>query len=89
MSGKVERFSATKKTVILKNDGFEAVLSLDEHGKQKTWLLTGWKKKEPDATGEVGARSGATQNGPTFSRADMVAGSESNIRSFSDIVNDS
>jgi hypothetical protein len=41
--GKISKFVEGKKTVHIVEDGYEAVLSLDEHGKKKTWLLTGWK----------------------------------------------
>lgn len=40
------------------------------------------KKNKPDASGEVGAQTGATQNGPIFSRSDLVAGL------FSQIIHD-
>lgn len=72
--GDVSRFAETKKTVTLSHNGYEAILSLDEHGKKKTWLLTGWQKNMPDATGEVSTQSGATQTAPTFSRRDLGAG---------------
>ncbi|MEA4834958.1 MAG: hypothetical protein VB133_07485 [Anaeromusa sp.] len=74
VNGQVVRHSETKKTVVIEHNGFEAVLSLDENGEQKTWLLTGWHKNKPDASGVVSAQSGATQVGPTFSRSDLVAG---------------
>ena len=55
-------------------------MSLDEHGKQKTWLLTGWdatspkgNKKRTDANGQVSTGSAATQTLPTFSRQDLGA----------------
>ena len=72
--GKVARTSAVKKTVVLELNGYEAVLSLDMNGNNKTWLLTGWEKNIPDAIGEVSTQSGATQTSPTFSRADLGAG---------------
>ena len=58
-------------------DGYEAVLSLDEHGKKKTWLLTGWDTKmSPDAERQVRANLKATQNKPILSR--QVLGAELN-----------
>ncbi|QBI04137.1 hypothetical protein [Pseudoduganella albidiflava] len=39
-----------------------AILPLDEHGQQKTWLLTGWEEGKPDGVGGVGAQSSTTQN---------------------------
>lgn len=41
-NGKVKRFSRGNKTVAIQKDGYEAILSLEEHGKRKTWLLTGY-----------------------------------------------
>ncbi|HGA3067777.1 TPA: hypothetical protein ACIR5Q_000047 [Klebsiella pneumoniae] len=63
-----------KKTVRIHHDGVTAVLSLDENGKRKTWLLTGWENDRPDAKGEVGTQSHATQLPPTFSRDELGAG---------------
>ncbi|MBF0501491.1 MAG: hypothetical protein HQM09_15225 [Candidatus Riflebacteria bacterium] len=77
--GEISKFVPSKKTVHLEKDGVEAVLSLDESGKKKTWLLTGWKINKPDASSEVSARSGATQTGPMFSRSDLGAGLTSNL----------
>jgi hypothetical protein len=74
ISGKTARYTAVKKTVVLEKAVFEAVLSLDMDGKNKTWLLTGWEKNEPDAIGEVSAQTDATQNSPIFSRANLGAG---------------
>ncbi len=80
VAGRVERFTASKKTLVLQKGNIEAVLSLDEHGKQKTWLLTGWdatspkgNKKRTDANGQVSTGSAATQTLPTFSRQDLGA----------------
>ena len=67
-------YAPAKKTVRVTHDGHTAVLSLDEHGKQKTWLLTGWEDGKPDAAGEVSATTGATHHTPTFSRGVMGAG---------------
>ncbi|GFE61920.1 JAB domain-containing protein [Geobacter sp. AOG2] len=75
ISGKVTKFVKGKKNVHIVDGDREAVLSLEEHGQQKTWLLTGWKIGEPDASGEVSTQSGATQARPTFSRSDLGAGS--------------
>jgi len=41
IEGDVTKHVANKKTVHLGKDGYEAVLSLDENGNKKTWLLTG------------------------------------------------
>lgn len=72
--GEDVKFTPAKKTVSITRDGTTAVLSLDEHGNKKTWLLTGWEEGRPDAAGEVGTRSGAMQGSPTFSRAALGAG---------------
>lgn len=74
--GDVERHSSVKKTINLAYWPGRAVLSLDEHGQRKTWLLTGWEEGKPDAAGEVRTRSGAMQNAPTFSRDELGAGLE-------------
>jgi len=42
IDGEISKFIAPKKTVHIIKDGYEAVLSLDENGQRKTWLLTGW-----------------------------------------------
>lgn len=75
------QFVPAKKTVRIVHDGVTAVLSLDEHGKTKSWLLTGWENGRPDAKGEVGTQSPATQTAPTFSRDDLVAGLDTIIPS--------
>jgi hypothetical protein len=69
-------FQPGKKTVRIGYEGVTAVLSLDEHGQQKTWLLTGWADERPDAKGKVGTQSPATQDIPTFSRDALGAGRE-------------
>lgn len=74
VNGQISRYSEIKKTVTLEHNGYEAVLSLDEDGNQKTWLLTGWHKNKPDTPGVVSTQSGATQTRPTFSRSDLGAG---------------
>jgi hypothetical protein len=73
-NGEVERSSTVKKTVNLRLGDFRAVLSLDERGTKKTWLLTGWEEGKPDAAGVVSAQPGATQHTPTFSRDMLGAG---------------
>lgn len=83
IDGKIDRFVPTKKTVHVQKDGYEAVLSLDEHGKKKTWLLTGYdiqpakdsKGKLSDESGKVSTRLASTQTGPTFSRSGLGADS--------------
>ena len=77
--GKILRFVKGNKTVVLEKDGFEAVLALTEYGQQKSWLLSGWKVDKPDANGEVGTQSAATQPEPTFSRQELGAGLINNI----------
>lgn len=72
--GENPEYIAGKKTVRITHDGTTAVLSLDEHGNRKTWLLTGWEEGKPDASGEVGTHSDATQGGTTFSRSTLGAG---------------
>ena len=67
------KYIAGNKTARISKDGFTAILSLDEHGKQKTWLLTGREEGRPDAGGEVGAQSAAMQNAPIFSRDELGA----------------
>ena len=77
--GDINRFVEGNKTVILEKNGFEAVLALTEYGQQKSWLLSGWKVDKPDANGEVGTQSAATQLEPTFSRQELGAGLLNNI----------
>ena len=75
-------YTASKRVVRIKHDGVTAVLSLDENGSTKTWLLTGWEDERPDARGEVGTRSSATQNAPTFSRDELGAGLTTIVRRY-------
>ena len=77
--GKISKYVKSKKTVHIVSGNIEAVLSLDKHGQQKTWLLSGWVIGEPDASSEVSTHSGATQERPTFSRSDLGAGSTNSI----------
>ncbi len=78
-NGKITRFVEGNKTVHLDKDGYRAVLSLEEHGKKKTWLLTGYdivgeeQKSITDDSGKVSARHAATHAGPILSRPDMGA----------------
>ena len=81
--GTVGRVTPTKKTVALEHGGFTALMSLDEHGNRKSWLLTGWEEGKPDAAGKVGTSAGATQPGPTFSRAELGAGFQRMMVRFS------
>ncbi len=88
--GKITKFVSEKKTIHIEKDGFEAVLSLDEHGEKKSWLLTGWEIGVPDAIGEVSTHSDATQPKPTFSRQELGAGLENIIsQETSDVKPDS
>ena len=78
IDGDIKRYVEKKKTIILGKGNYEAVLSLDEHGKKKTWLLSGWditepKKKSSGVNGEVSTQSATTQIKPTFSRQDLGA----------------
>ena len=75
VDGKVLRYVPNKKTVVLSKSDYEAVLSLDENGNKKTWLLSGWKTKEKSSgvSREVGTQSTSTQIKPTFSRQDLGA----------------
>jgi hypothetical protein len=77
--GSIAKQVAGKKTVHIVLGNTEAVLSLDEHGKRKSWLLTGWRIGESDAFGGVGAHADATQAGPVFSRSDLGADSVKQI----------
>ena len=85
--GKILRFVEGNKTVVLEKDGFEAVLALTEYGNQKSWLLSGWQTNKPDASGEVGTQSTATQLKPTFSRQELGAGLQRNISQLSENAN--
>lgn len=74
VDGKIARFAAEKKTVHLSKNGIEAVLSLDEHGKKKTWLLTGYDTKiSSDEEREFRTTLNPTQPEPTFSRQELGA----------------
>ena len=75
VDGKVLRYVPNKKTVVLSKGDYEAVLSLDENGNKKTWLLSGWNTKEKSSgvSREVGTQSTSTQIKPTFSRQDLGA----------------
>lgn len=75
VDGKVVRHSKGNKTVVLSKGDYEAVLSLDENGKKKTWLLTGFDTKiSPDAERQVRANLKATQQEPILSRQLLGAG---------------
>lgn len=77
IDGEIKKFVENKKTVHIEKDGIEAVLSLDEHGKQKTWLLTGWNNKISSVEEEqFRTNSTSTQEEPTFSR--QILGAELN-----------
>ncbi|MCH5277767.1 MAG: hypothetical protein J1E80_08040 [Desulfovibrionaceae bacterium] len=78
-NGKIARFSRGNKTVALQKDGYEALLSLEEHGRKKTWLLTGYgivEDRKKELTGDSGkfcTRHASTHAGPTSSRPDAGA----------------
>ncbi len=74
VDGDVSKFVKGKKTVHLSKDGVEAILSLDENGNKKTWLLTGFDTKiSPDEEREFRATLNSTQSKPTFSRQELGA----------------
>ena len=69
-------------TVVLKKGNYEAILSLDEHGKKKTWLLTGFNttvpkgvKMEKASDGDSGfsLRHVPTQQRTMFSHPELGA----------------
>ena len=79
-NGEIDRFVPGKQTVHIRKDGYEAVLSLEENGRKKTWLLTGFdlpgagqKKRPTGDSGKVCTRHASTQAGPILSRPDMGA----------------
>ena len=75
VDGKITSFTEKNKTVHLVKNNIEAILSLDENGKKKTWLLTGFDTTvSPDAEREFNATLKATQSKPTFSRQELGAG---------------
>ncbi|MBE6391792.1 MAG: hypothetical protein E7042_06300 [Lentisphaerae bacterium] len=80
--GKIKAAAYAAVPKLIEKDGFEAVLALIEYGKQKSWLLSGWKTNMPDANGEVGTHSAATQLEPTFSRQELGAGINNIIQNF-------
>lgn len=78
VDGKIVRYVKGNKTVVIGKGNYEAVLSLDEHGNKKTWLLSGWDitkqtKKSSGVIGEVSTQANTTQIKPTFSRQDLGA----------------
>ena len=80
VDGEVIKFVKGKKTVHILKNGIEAVLSLDEHGNKKTWLLTGWDNKiSPEEERQFRTNLNSAQNTPTFSRRDLVAGLNNSI----------
>lgn len=75
IDGKITKFVKGKQTVHIEKNGFEAVLSLNENGNKKTWLLTGWDSKiSPDEERQFRANLNSTQESPTFSRQNLGAG---------------
>ncbi|MDR0645816.1 MAG: hypothetical protein LBG46_02215 [Elusimicrobiota bacterium] len=81
INGEIDRFVEGNKTLHIVKDGYDAVLSLDENGQRKTWLLTGFEinNKTAGEKGEVSTPSDSTQIKPTFSRQDLVAAVINNI----------
>ena len=78
-NGEIVRFSRGNRTVAVQKDGYEAILSLEEHGNKKTWLLTGYdifgnRKKEPTGdSGKFCTRHASMHIEPTSSRLDVGA----------------
>lgn len=89
VDGDVLRYVPNKKTVVLSKGDYEAVLSLDENGNKKTWLLSGWNTKEKSSgvSSEVSTQSTSTQIKPTFSRQDLGAELNNSINDFSQNLN--
>ena len=74
VDGDISKFVKGKKTIHLSKGSVEAVLSLDENGNKKTWLLTGFDTKiSPDEEREFRATLNSTQSKPTFSRQELGA----------------
>lgn len=87
VDGKISKFVKGKKTIHLLKNGAEAVLSLDENGNKKTWLLTGWDNKiSPEEERQFSANLNSAQNTPTFSRRDLVAGLNNSITDIDEKV---
>ncbi len=88
IDGQIIRYVEKNKTVVLEKNGYEAILSLDEHGKTKTWLLSGWNTKiSPDEEREFNATLKTTQNLPTFSRQELGAGLNNIITKYETELN--
>lgn len=87
--GKIERYVAGNKTIVLSNGEYECVLALTKNGEKSTWLLSGWRRKEnADENGEVSTQPEPTQTNPTFSRTDLGAAfTEAKIQEFLDSRN--
>ena len=69
------------KRLIIVHKGYKVILSLDDNGKKKVWLLSGYKidpqkqknKNTQDEISEISTQSDPTQCGPTFWRPTLVA----------------
>lgn len=78
-NGKIYRFEKANKTIAIQKDGYEAILSLDEHGEKKTWLLTGYdllsgkKKAAKDERGKLSQDTRLHNTEPSRSRFGMGA----------------
>ncbi len=85
-NGKITRFSPNNNTVAIQKDGYEAILSLEEYRKKKTWLLTGYdiredkKKESMDERGKLSQDTRLRNIGPSRSRPDMGAVNSFNER---------
>ena len=85
VNGQIKEYHKQGQRLILEHDGYKAILSLNDNGKKKVWLLTGYKidpdhknqkntqKKAQDEISEISAQSDPTQYGPTFWRPALVA----------------
>ena len=83
-NGKISRYVAGNRTVIIEKDGYEALLALTRFGNKETWLFNGWDKIETTGEdGKVSTNTVSTQANPTFSREDLGAVvDDANLREF-------
>ena len=81
IDGKITKYIEGNKTLHIEKDGYKAILSLDESGNKKSWLLTGFEinEKAADENGKVSAKSVPTQAAPILSRRDVGATAAENI----------
>ena len=96
VNGQIKEYHKQGQRLILEHDGYKAILSLNDNGKKKVWLLTGYKidpdhknprstqKKAQDEISEISAQSDPTQYGPTFWRPALVACAIDSLTDFFD-----